>query len=104
MIAGVEGLALLPLLPLVWMAIPLLALGACFVLSGCVALFWQRSLGARLLKIGAAIAAPGVVLLALFVAIAIKMKHDSEWTPPPVKTDSAVQQGRLRVTEARELP
>ncbi len=86
MIPGVEGLALLPLLPLVWLSLPLLFLGACLALSGAVALVARRPVGRTLLKSGAGVAAPGVVFLGTFVVAAIKLKHDAEWKPAPVTT------------------
>ncbi|HTB75495.1 MAG TPA: hypothetical protein VK762_19725 [Polyangiaceae bacterium] len=102
MIAGVEGLALLPLLPLVWLSLPLLFLGACLALSGAAALLLRRPVGKTLLKSGAGVAAPGVVLLGIFVVAAIKLNHDAEWKPAPVKTGTFAFRFDLRTARTFE--
>jgi hypothetical protein len=85
MIAGAEGLALIPALPLFWLGSAFLAIGLLSLVLGPLLRFWGIGFGRKLTKIGAVSVGIGAIVIAPAVLLALKLKSDLAWHPMAVR-------------------
>ncbi len=102
MIPGVEGLALIPLLPLLFFGLPLVGLGFLFLLGGAVARGCRKPYACSLAKAGAWTAGPGAAMVLIFCVAAIELKSRTGWSALPVRHATASLTFDLRTARTFE--